>query len=50
MGEDGFNLEKLSGYGCYGSPLDMKADSWIGKGNPVDEIDKLSYKLFQCYK
>ena len=29
---------------------EIRGGAWIGKGEPVDEIDSLCYNLMNCYK
>ena len=45
-----FSIDKLSGYGCYGTPIDRKKANWVGKGVPVDKIDEVNFRLLNCYK
>ena len=46
----GFDINQLSGYGCYGTPIDRHNKNWIGKGKPVDLVDEVNYRLTNCYK
>ena len=47
---DGFDMAKLSGYGCYGTPIDRKNKNWVGKGKPIDAVDEVNFRLLNCYK
>jgi len=47
---DGIDISNLSGYGCYGTPIDRLNKNWIGKGKPVDAIDEVNFRLTNCYK
>ena len=46
----GFDISQLSGYGCYGTPIDRHNKNWVGKGKPVDLVDEVNYRLTNCYK
>ena len=44
--------DKFNRYGCYCSPHSIHSgdDTWVGKGDPVDEIDTECRHLFLAYK
>lgn len=48
--DDDDGADKFCDYGCYCVHLDFSKSEWIGKGKPVDEIDKLCLDLSNCYK
>jgi len=47
---DTTKIDDFFDYGCYCMPVNFDKDDYVGRGDPVDEIDAICRDLWSCYK